>query len=116
MVDVWTAQYSYRGPDRVDITTRKTHVHGQWFAPIWGTIVAPYRKGVIDEAEYTERYMKHMKLSIQFHWEAWEWVLMQPQVTLVCFCKSGAFCHRRILVEQLLVKRWFDATDKGERR
>ena len=101
MTMIWTAQYRYRGPDRIDITTKKTHPIGKWFAPDWATMVGPYRNGWIDEKEYTKRYMSHMRDNFVTNPSAFRWVLTQLEVTLVCFCKPDAFCHRVILARDI---------------
>jgi len=114
MTTIWTAQYRYSGPNRVDITTRKTHPHGQWFAPDWETMVKPYKNGDITKEIYTQRYWKHMQLSYQIHKESWKWLLSQPEITLVCFCRPGDFCHRIILARDILDKHFPNTIYKGE--
>lgn len=116
---VWTASMWYGGPDRVDITTRKTHEHGQWFAPDWETMVKPYLYHGMSQKRYEKAYIEYMRKSYAQHKPSWEWLLSQLEVTLVCFCtpkSSGGvlFCHRRILVEQILTK-FPGVIDKGER-
>lgn len=115
MTIIWTAQYNYYGPDRVDITTRKTHEYGQWFAPDWATMVRPYKAEVINEEEYTHRYIQHMRLSYKAHKEAWMWLLSQLEVTFVCFCFAGNFCHRTILARDILDRHFPNAIYRGER-
>ena len=102
MTTIWTAQYHYRGPDRIDVTTRKTHPIGKWFAPDWVNTVEPYRKKQIDEKEYTKRYMEDMRHMFWVNPEAFRWMLTKLEITLVCFCKPNAFCHRTILAEDIL--------------
>ncbi len=38
MPDIWTAQYRYNGPDRLDITVKGNHPVGSVFAPTWSMV------------------------------------------------------------------------------
>ena len=51
MKTVWTAQYQYKGPDRLDITV-KTGIKA--FAPTW-EMVMKSKQGKLSEEEYTEQ-------------------------------------------------------------
>lgn len=115
MVEIYTAHYSYQGPDRVDISTRRTHPQGAAFAPDWETMVGPYREGEITETEYTNRYRAHLIQSRRLYPDSWEWLLNQEMVTLVCFCAPLKFCHRRILAS-ILNNSFANTHYVGERR
>lgn len=97
MCEVFTAQYSYRGPDRVDITV-KTGL--QAFAPTWDMVMG-YKRGSITKEEYTARYHDMMVASYAENRATWEELLARDRVVLVCFCPSGAFCHRVLLAHYL---------------
>lgn len=112
MPRVWTAQYSYRGPDRLDITVKGKDPIGSAFAPTWD-MVMKYKKGRMSEAEYRERYIELLRDSYKTRPGAWQNLMTRPEVTLVCFCRSGDFCHRVLLAE--LMKAHFGFTYKGER-
>ena len=114
MVKIWTAQYNYRGADRIDITTRQTHEHGKAFAPTWD-LVKRYRDGEINNRQYSAEYVLLMRKSwVEKNW-SWEWLLNQDEVTLVCFCKPGAFCHRTVLAHDILGMNFKNAQYMGER-
>jgi len=110
MLEVWTAQYRYNGPDRLDITVKGQDPLGKYFAPSW-EMVMKCKQGKISEEEYTRKYLNLMQKSKQEHPEAWEKLLSRKRVVLVCFCPPGAFCHRVILAK-LLEK--YGAVYKGE--
>ncbi len=100
MTLLYTAQYRYSGPGRLDITVKGNHPIGQVFAPTWG-MVMDYKNGRGGEQAYTEAYRtllsgRHLSLI-----NAVNWLFEQEQVTLVCFCAPGAFCHRLILASWL---------------
>jgi hypothetical protein len=102
---LYTAQYRYSGPDRLDITVKGNCPAGKLYAPTW-SIVRGIKAGVITEAEYSEQYYK---LLIQ-RWEneaGKEEMLRMVKmtkdegrdITVVCFCAPATFCHRYLLVK-----------------
>lgn len=94
MTILFTAQFRYGGPDRVDVTTRRQHPVGAAFAPSWTTMVAPFREGRISWEQYSERYNAFLRTVPA---TAVNWVLSQPEVTFVCFCPKVELCHRSLL-------------------
>ena len=98
---LWTAQYWYSGPDRLDITVKGQDPIGKAFAPTWD-MVTKYKKGLLTDREYAQKYKKMMTDSCESNHEAWDWILTQEEVTIVCFCPKGAFCHRRLLAKMLV--------------
>ena len=90
-----TAQFRYAGPDRLDITVKGQHPFGRHFAPTW-EMVWDSKKGKISEDEYTARYVRILRTD-KLH----ELATVYKQITLVCYCAAGAFCHRVILAELL---------------
>jgi len=99
-----TSQYRYDGADRFDITRKNGNYN---FAPSWNLIMG-YKSKLIDEKKYRIEYKKQMSQSFFNNKREWEELLNKGEVTLVCFCKKGEFCHRLILVEilQMLGKRF----------
>ncbi len=100
MTDIWTAQYRYSGPDRLDITVKGNDPRGRIFAPTWDMVMKYKETG--SEQVYTEAYSillfgRHPGLA-----NTVRWIYSQQQITLVCFCKPGAFCHRVILATWLV--------------
>jgi uncharacterized protein YeaO (DUF488 family) len=96
---LYTAQMSYTGPDRFDITVKSNGI----FSPTWD-MVQDYKK-TGDESAYIKLYKAKMQQSYRDN--TWKWKEMvdmctRADVTLVCFCKPGDFCHRRLLAEYLI--------------
>lgn len=100
MLKVYTAQYRYSGRDRLDITAQGQAAFGRFFAPGW-SMVKGLKNGSMTEEEYEQRYREMMLDGWHKHREIWETLLNMEQVTLVCFCAPGAFCHRMLLVSYL---------------
>jgi uncharacterized protein YeaO (DUF488 family) len=93
---VWTSRYGYSGPDRLDITVKGKDPLGKYFAPTW-PMVQSYIKGRLTEKYYEKQYRDMMLLSYANNLDKWRHVFNMGEVTFVCFCKPGSFCHRYIL-------------------
>ena len=97
---LYTAQYNYKGIDRYDITVAAKNI----FSPTW-TMVEKYR-ACGNEDEYTKLYETMMRKSYSKHLQFWEEMVKmctRHNITLVCYCKPGDFCHR-VLLAGFLVK------------
>jgi len=100
MVKIYTAQYRYKGDDRLDVTTSNKTEKGKAFMPDW-SLVNGLKKGLITEEEYERRYHQQMVKSWCSNRRVWHDVMERDKVTLVCFCPPGAFCHRVLLAQYL---------------
>jgi len=102
MLKVYTSQYRYSGPHRLDITVKSNDPAGRVFAPNWPLVQAYKNTG--DEQAYREGFHNMMIASLDSNTDIWmKDVIKRDFIVLVCFCKSGAFCHR-ILVADYLVQ------------
>ena len=123
---VFTAPFSYRGPDRLDITRKSGGPAGHPFAPSWrilGKALAARRAARALPAaqaddlarrgwdDYAGAYLTEMSASRARAPEAWQQLLARPRVVLVCYCPTREQCHRGLLAE-LLERR--GAVDEGE--
>lgn len=111
MLKVYTAQYRYSGKDRLDITVAGKHAFGMFFAPSW-RIVNGLKNNTITEYEYERDYRNMMLDKFHNHKHVWDKLLAMDEVTLVCFCRPGEFCHRLLLVKYL---EHLGAVHMGER-
>lgn len=64
-----------------------------------------YKRGEIDDAEYTRRYREKLQTLLQRDPGAFEGLLSlgaseTPQA-LACYCRAGVFRHRHLLLEFL---------------
>lgn len=98
MVTVYTGHYRYAGPDRLDITVKGQDPIGRVFAPTW-SMVTLLKKGVMTQENYTAQYHRRMRESWKENKGIWQKVWDMDVVTFVCFCPSGAFCHRYLLAD-----------------
>lgn len=97
-VKLYTAQYRYQGPDRLDVTVKGKDPLGKWFAPTWKLVMAS-RQGTLAWEEYRRNYRDLMRESFRLHTDVWNQVLSMEEVTLVCFCRAGGQCHRYLLAD-----------------
>lgn len=87
------------------------------FAPPNFKLVMDYKTGKITEEEYTEKYLEKLIKSSQIFEEEWLEFLKKEKVALGCYCKSGKFCHRHLLVKFILEfcsERDIDISYEGE--
>lgn len=100
MVKIYTAQYRYSGPNRLDITTRSKSFTGLVFSPRW-EMVRDYKQTGNEEA-YKEKYHQLILESYKNNRAAWDEVLNMEEVVLVCFCAPNNFCHRYLVANYLV--------------
>ena len=115
MTMIWTAQYKYVGPDRLDITMKAPKGSlGTTFQPGWDLVMG-LKGEKITEHQYLNTYWERMRVSYSTNKPYWDALLQRLEVTLVCFCPADTFCHRLILGRDILGKHFNNVTYKGER-
>ena len=77
------------------------------FSPTWD-LLNRYKQGIVDNRGYAEEYMTLMRNSFRTNRSRWNEVLAMDEVVLACYCKAGAFCHRRLLAN--IFERQCDGT------
>lgn len=110
ITEIYTSQYKYNGPDRLDITVKGQDPLGKWFAPTWN-MVKGLKNDSISEKEYIEQYYSILS-DIPTH--ILQELCKRDRITLVCFCKAGTFCHRVLLAKWLEVSSWHQFIYKEE--
>jgi len=95
-MNFYTAHYSYRGTDRLDITVKGKDPIGRVFAPTWDMVMG-YKNKKIDWDEYSRQYRNLMRKTYKECRQVWESILARDEVTLVCFCRPDQNCHRFLL-------------------
>lgn len=86
------------------------------FAPT-GNILWPYKRGEINEDQYTQGFYRVIKQRIEEDYKPWHWLINQESVCLACYCAHGKFCHRHLLkrpIEYLCRKEGIKYIDEGE--
>lgn len=81
-------------------------------APDWITTLKPYKEGLIDNDEYTKRYLRKLEQNHErILRELQDLLRAHGDIVLLCWCKKGNFCHRRILA-RWLERNGFAAVDE----
>jgi uncharacterized protein YeaO (DUF488 family) len=94
MTKIYTGKIGrYKGDDGLDITIMTGEIA---FAPSWD-LVRRAKKNKISREEYKKEYLRLMRESFIKNREIWDWVLNQNEITFLCYCPSGKFCHRILL-------------------
>lgn len=104
-MDIYTAHYRYSDDDRMDITVKGNQYPGNLFAPTW-EMVKGYKDQKLTQWDYTVQYFslllsRAVQTDATFRSALRDLTTHRPQITLVCFCPSGEFCHR-ILAARML--------------
>ena len=106
-MNIYTAHYRYSGDDRLDITVKGNTYPGNVLAPTW-EMVKGFQAGKITQWDYTTQYFGHVVSRVsslgpegRVMRAALNNITERKQVTLVCFCPSGNFCHRIIAARML---------------
>jgi len=76
-------------------TTVKSGV--QFLAPSWEMVMG-HKAGTLSNEAYTDLFLKRMERSLKRFPYEWGVLLSHPSVCLACYCPSGCFCHRLLLV------------------
>lgn len=106
-MDIFTAQYRYDGPNRLDITVKGQDPVGKLFAPTWSMVMG-LKNGSMTEEGYTQVYNRILDnvFAGASGYSLWQDFSRQERVTFVCFCPTGAFCHRVLLAVYLQKAGW----------
>ena len=96
-----TAQIGRGGSGLILDTTVKSGAGlGKILAPTWD-IVWGVKKARISEQEYETRYLEILRERYKQNKAAFLAILAAEEVTLACYCHTGAFSHRHIAVNVL---------------
>ena len=92
----------------IDITNKsKTKKWRNMFAPGWD-LTMDYKKGRITKTDYQRHYMIKLRGSRKLYEKDWKKLTRyidskhMKRIRLICFCKTGQFCHRLILAKALI--------------
>lgn len=102
---IFTAQFRYSGPGRVDITYKTTSDIGRVFAPT-KAMVHGIKYGRLTEDGYKEQYFalldaRAIATPSTFNLLAQIAEHSDSYLVLVCYCPAGVFCHRLLLMEYM---------------
>lgn len=99
---VYTGQLgTYRGSDGLDITLKSSRGLGRTFAPTAWNMVLGVKRGEVSEAQYREWYLDVLRASYRAQQPAWQQLLRQQRIVLLCYCRPDEFCHRHMLADVL---------------
>lgn len=114
---IYTSQFRYSGPGRVDITFKTVDPFGKVFAPTKEMVYGYKYKGM-SELVYSDMYDALLR-SRAIGWAADSFNSLAQvaadetkYVVLVCYCPPHAFCHRLLLME--FMARHFGVPYHGE--
>jgi len=92
---LWKSGKTYRAKNTLYLNaTIKSGVKS--FAPTW-SMVKDYKEGKLGAKAYTKKYRAKMLASQKKRPELWDKLANYTKIVIGCYCKEGAFCHRRLL-------------------
>ncbi|MNP89187.1 hypothetical protein D3C85_15910 [compost metagenome] len=72
------------------------------FAPYKDVLYA-YKRGEVDDDQYTEIYLKKLREHFRASPEDFEdFLKREGKFAVACYCKAGKFCHRHIFITFVL--------------
>jgi len=101
---IYTAHYSYSGPDRVDITVKGQDPNWKEFAPTWAMVMG-IKNGTMTQQQYLDLYepgLGRKSIIGEVSGPTWHRLMQMRTVTFVCFDPEGEFCHRNILTNYII--------------
>jgi hypothetical protein len=84
----------------LDTTVKSGAGLGKILAPTWD-IVMGVKDGHITPEQYTGRYLELLRQRFRRNKQEFLEILQHDQVTLLCYCRPGDFCHRHLAVDVL---------------
>lgn len=94
----------------LDVTVKSARPENRVFAPTWALVMAS-KRGEISWAEYTEAYVRMLRLrwagDPQFPSGRAQLLqtartAVRTDTTLLCYCREPATCHRSLLADVLV--------------
>lgn len=79
----------------VDTTVKSATAEGACLKPTW-EIVMGHKRGEITDQQYTDAYLAMLRVRYKANPEPFLNLIQRGEVTLLCYCKAGKFCHRHI--------------------
>jgi len=98
---IYTSNYARKGEEKNAIAISRmppdyyTGQHLDALAPSWD-ILGPYKKGIIDKAEYASAYLAELKLR---NVDPLMITQLPDETFLLCYESPTDFCHRHILTK-----------------
>ena len=104
MGTVSTSRIGYRGEAGLDITVKSAKGIGEILAPTW-TLVGGHKHWqgytALTDEQYTELYLDLLRSRYRGNEQAFIEIIQRPHVVLLCYCRTGVFCHRHLALDVL---------------
>jgi hypothetical protein len=104
MGTVYTSRIGYRGDSGLDITVKSAKGIGELLAPTWA-LVGGHKQWAgytpLTDDLYTSIYLDLLRSRFRTNEGAFIELIQRPQVCLLCYCRTGVFCHRHIALDVL---------------
>jgi len=99
-MNIYTGRIGGRYSDALDITVKSAAGDAKALAPTWDLVMGHKQKRISDE-QYVQGYLTLLRKRYKQDSGPFLRILQRESVTLCCYCKAGAFCHRTIAADVL---------------
>lgn len=118
MTTLYTARITYSGLDRLDTTVKSADTPlGKALAPVWAMVMS-HKDGTLTDSDYTEHYYTLLRRRYTANPSLFQSSFNNPELTLLCYCKVGVFCHRHLakdILTKIGIANGLAVIDGGER-
>src|SRR5262249_29208133 len=104
MSTVYTSRIGYRGEAGLHITVKSANGIGTLLAPTWALVGGHkhwHGYSALTDAQYIEKYLDLLRSRYRANEQAFIELIQHPQLVLLCYGRSGVFCHRNIALDVL---------------
>jgi len=100
----------------LDITVKSAEGIGKYLAPTWPMVLG-HKDGTLSDEDYEWMYRRILDRNpIKVYRALWKYGKdCGGQITFLCYCPDGVFCHTHLLIDYLLEKfptGWEDGRGK----
>lgn len=108
-----TAQMRYDDRDAIDITAKSTSQAGRILAPTWELVAGHkhfanpndsrwHNAEALTDKQYSQAYLNLINQRYLADQRPFVYLLTRQRLILKCYCRGGAFCHRRLATGYLM--------------
>lgn len=104
MGTVYTSRIGYHGQSGLDITVKSAEGIGEIFAPTWALVSGhKHWQGYtpLTDQQYTDIYLDLLRARYRADEHAFIEIIQREHVVLLCYCRTGVFCHRHLALDVL---------------
>src|SRR5215475_2584125 len=99
MGTIYTSRIGYQGSSGLDSRVKSAEGIGKILAPTWALVGGHKHwqgKTPLTDEQYTDQYLDLLRTRYRANEQAFIDIIQREHVVLLCYCRSGIFCHRHL--------------------